>query len=439
MNRLEKAAEDIARSILRCDRMRVISHNDADGITSAGLICSALLRAGIPFHATLLNRLDASVVDGLQGPVVFCDMGSGKPELVSRVKGDCFVLDHHRPVGTLGCMHLNPHLFGIDGAFELSAAGVVYSVVRKMGENADLAGLALVGAMGDRQAMIGANRAILEEAVSQGAVEVKAGLKMSEDGPVEEVFQRAVEPLLDFTGDAEKTNKFLEDLRVKGDIQSLGRDDLSRLCTALTLKLLTQGSFAADSIIGEVIRLKKEVVENSLEMVQLLNACGNRDLPGLGLTLCLRDRSALVDARKLASEYRAHILDEIKLLRENHQEKKFIRYLLLKNGEAGAVVAGLGIRYLFTDRPLITLNHKDDIVKISARGNKLLINKGLDLSIALRQAADAVGGVGGGHTIASGASIPPGTEERFLGIVDEVVGEQLGRGLGQSVQAGGSA
>lgn len=439
MNRLEKAAEDIARSILRCDRMRVISHNDADGITSAGLICSALLRAGIPFHATLLNRLDASVVDGLQGPVVFCDMGSGKPELVSRVKGDCFVLDHHRPVGTLGCMHLNPHLFGIDGAFELSAAGVVYSVVRKMGENADLAGLALVGAMGDRQAMIGANRAILEEAVSQGAVEVKAGLKMSEDGPVEEVFQRAVEPLLDFTGDAEKTNKFLEDLRVKGDIQSLGRDDLSRLCTALTLKLLTQGSFAADSIIGEVIRLKKEVVENSMEMVQLLNACGNRDLPGLGLTLCLRDRSALVDARKLASEYRAHILDEIKLLRENHQEKKFIRYLLLKNGEAGAVVAGLGIRYLFTDRPLITLNHKDDIVKISARGNKLLINKGLDLSIALRQAADAVGGVGGGHTIASGASIPPGTEERFLGIVDEVVGEQLGRGLGQSVQAGGSA
>jgi single-stranded DNA-specific DHH superfamily exonuclease len=333
-------------------------------------------------------------------------------------------------------MHLNPHLFGIDGAFELSAAGVVYSVVRKMGENADLAGLALVGAMGDRQAMIGANRAILDEAVSQGAVEVKAGLKMSEDGPVEEVFQRAVEPLLDFTGDAEKTNKFLEDLRVKGDIQSLGRDDLSRLCTALTLKLLMQGSFAADSIMGEVIRLKKEVVENSLEMVQLLNACGNRDLPGLGLTLCLRDRSALFDARKLASEYRAHILEEIKLLRENHQEKKFIRYLLLKNGEAGAVVAGLGIRYLFTDKPLITLNHKDDIVKISARGNKLLIAKGLDLSIALRQAADAVGGVGGGHTIASGASIPPGTEERFLEIADEVVGKQLGQG--QGVQAGDS-
>ncbi len=425
MKRLDKAAEAIARSILHCDSMRVISHNDADGIASAGLICNALLRARIPFQATLLNRLDESVVRGLQGPVVFCDMGSGKPELISRVKGECFVLDHHRPVDTMNCMHLNPHLFGIDGAFELSAAGTVYSVVRQMGDNADLAGLALVGAMGDRQAMIGANRAILDEALASGSVDLKSGLKLSEDGPVEEVFQRSIEPLLDFTGDPEKAKKFLDDLKLKGDLQSLGRDDLARLCTALTLKLLMQGSFAADSVIGEVIRLKREVVENSLELVQLLNACGNRDIPGLGLTICLRDRTALEAARKLAADYKGHILREIKALRERNSVMKNIRYLKMENMEAGAVVAGLGIRYLYTDLPLITLNRKDDMVKISARGNKPLISRGLDLSLALRKAAEAVGGAGGGHTIASGASIPPGTEEKFLRLVDEIVGEQI--------------
>jgi single-stranded DNA-specific DHH superfamily exonuclease len=104
---------------------------------------------------------------------------------------------------------------------------------------------------------------------------------------------------------------------------------------------------------------------------------------------------------------------------------KNIRYLKMEDMEAGAVVAGLGIRYLYTDLPLITLNHKDDVVKISARGNKPLISRGLDLSVALRKAAEAVGGAGGGHTIASGASIPPGTEERFLTLVDEIVGEQI--------------
>ncbi len=425
MKRLDKAAEAIAKSILHCDSMRVISHNDADGITSAGLICNALLRAGIPFQASLLKRLDESVINGLTGPVVFCDMGSGKPELISRIKGDCFVLDHHRPVGTLSCMHLNPHLYGIDGAFELSAAGTVYSVVRHMGDNFDLAGLALVGAMGDRQGMIGANRTILEDAIASGAVEVKPGLKMSEDGPLEDVFQNSIEPLLDFTGDPEKTRKFLDDLKIKGNVERLEKDELARLCTALTLKLLMQGSFAADSILGDVIRLRHEVVENSLQMVQLLNACGNRDVPGLGLTLCLRDRSALGEARKLAQEYKSHILREMNILRVQNKVMANIRYLKRENMEAGSIVSGLGIRYLYTDMPLITLNHKDDMVKISARGTKPLIARGLDLSVAMRKAAEAVGGAGGGHTIASGASIPPGAEERFLGLLDEIVGEQL--------------
>lgn len=425
MKRLEKAAEEIAKSILHCESLRVVSHNDADGITSAGLICNALHRAGIPFHATLVNRCNEALVDTLKPPVIFCDMGSGMPELVSRLNGEVFVLDHHRPVGKLSCPHLNPHDFGIDGAFELSASGTVYSVVRKMGDNTDLAGLALVGAMGDRQAMIGSNRAILEEAKEAGTVEAKAGLKVAEDGPVEDVFERSIEPLLDFTGDPEKTREFLEQVNVKGDIQSLNLQDLSRLSTALVLKMLTQGSFSAESVVGEVIRLKKEVVENSLEMVQLLNACGNRDVPGLGLTLCLRDKSALPAAKEMAAEYKRNILHEIRILKEKHQELKNIRYLKMEGMEAGAVVAGLGIRYLFTDMPLITLNHKEGIVKISARGNKPMITKGLDLSVALRKAAESVGGVGGGHTVASGASIPTGTEEKFLSRMDEVVGEQL--------------
>jgi single-stranded DNA-specific DHH superfamily exonuclease len=425
MRRLEKAAEAIAKSILRNDSMRVISHNDADGIASAGLICNALYRAGIPFHASLLNRLDASAVETLNGPVIFCDMGSSKPDLVSRVKDECYVLDHHKPVGAVRCHHLNPHDFGIDGAFELSAAGTVYSVVRKMGNNLDLAGLALAGALGDRQAMVGPNRAILEEAINARAVEVRPGLKTSEDGPLEQVFEHAVEPLLDFTGDPDRIRAFLEDLRISGEVQSLGGAELERLATALTLRLLMQGSFAADSVLGEVIRLKREVVENSLELVQLLNACGNRDLAGLGLSICLRDSDALPEARRLAAEYKGHIRRELRILQEQKKEMKNIRYLRMENMEAGAVVAGLGIRYLLTDKPLLTLNRKDQVVKVSARGNRLLIDQGLDLSLALSRAAEAVGGAGGGHNVASGASIPPGSEDRFLAMVDEIVGMQL--------------
>jgi len=294
-----------------------------------------------------------------------------------------------------------------------------------MGDNKDLAGLALVGAMGDRQGMIGANRAILEEAREVGAVDMKSGVRMARDGPLEDAFSESLEPLLDFTGDREKAREFLNSLNLNGNIQDLAGEDLSRLSTALVLKLLVQGSVAVDSIIGEVIRLKREVVENSLELVQLLNACGNRDLPGWGLALCLRDKSYLAEARTLAAEYKKHILREIKILQEEHKELKNIRYFSTENMESGAVICGLGIRYLYTDRPLLTLNRKNEEVKISARGNKLLVGNGLDLSLALRKAAEAVGGVGGGHNIASGASIPKGTEDKFLAIVDDTVGEQL--------------
>jgi single-stranded-DNA-specific exonuclease len=426
MNRLKKSAEAIAKSILKCDSMRVISHNDADGITSAGLICSALKRAGIPFHATLVKRLDESIVESLEGPVVFCDMGSGQPDIVSRIKGTAFVLDHHRPVGTLACMNLNPHNFGIDGAFELSASGTVYSVVKEMGDNVDLAGLAIVGAIGDRQMMIGANRSILDEALAAGVVETRPGLKISEDGPLVEVFERSIEPLLDITGRPEEIKKFFQDLNIQGDVQSLQGEELSRLATALVLKLLTQGSFAADSVVGESIRLKKEVVENAFEMVLLLNACGKMDLPGLGLTLCLRDEGVLPECRKVGSEYKRMVMDGINFLKENHRDLEHIRYLIMPDMEAGGVVAGLGIRYLYPDRPLVVLNQKESMVKISGRGSKPLVSKGLDLSIALKKAAEAVGGRGGGHTIASGASIPPGFEDKFLALVDEIVGQQLG-------------
>lgn len=425
MKSLEKAAESIAKAIMQYDSVVVVSHDDADGISAAGLVCNALARAGIPFQARLTPRLNEESIEGLEGPVIFCDMGSGQPEIVSGIKEDVIVLDHHRPVGTLDCISLNPHNFGIDGAFELSASGVAYSVVRKMGDNRDLAGLALVGAIGDRQAMVGANRSILEEALAAGAVEVRPGLKMAEDGNVEDVFERSVEPVLDFTGDPEKVRAFLSEVGVAGKVEDLNGAALTRLSTAIVLKLLSQGSFAADSVVGEVIRLKREVVENAFELVLLLNACGRLERPGIGLTLCLRDRSALPEARRIAESYRKEILAGIELLRRNHKTLNSIRYLIAENLYGGGVIAGLGIRYLYTDRPLVVLNYKDGVVRVSARGTRPLIKRGLDLSVAVRQAAESVGGIGGGHNIASGASIPPGTEERFLMKLDEIIGGQL--------------
>jgi len=64
-------------------------------------------------------------------------------------------------------------------------------------------------------------------------------------------------------------------------------------------------------------------------------------------------------------------------------------------------------------------------VKVSARGTQELIEKGLNLSIALKKAAGAMGGVGGGHDIAAGATIPKGKEEEFLELLEKEIKNQL--------------
>ena len=54
--KLSKKAAEIILSYPKSTRIRVISHYDADGITSAAIVCKALYRAGYNFHATLMRN-----------------------------------------------------------------------------------------------------------------------------------------------------------------------------------------------------------------------------------------------------------------------------------------------------------------------------------------------------------------------------------------------
>jgi RecJ-like exonuclease len=76
-------------------------------------------------------------------------------------------------------------------------------------------------------------------------------------------------------------------------------------------------------------------------------------------------------------------------------------------------------------KPTLALSVVDNKLKVSSRGTKHLVSKGLDLSAALKKAAEKFGGVGGGHAVAAGATVPEGRDLEFLKAVDEVVALQL--------------
>jgi len=433
LEKLINLAKNAAEKIRKYRFARVVSHNDADGLTSAGIMAQALLRAGICLQISIVGRLDEAVIEevnrsiSVEEVVIFCDMGSGQPELIGKVAADVIVLDHHQPVGQSPAKAIvNAHLAGIDGATDISASGTCYLVARELSaDNIDLAGLALAGAVGDKQLFRTANAFILGEALKAGVVSIRKGLKVG-DGDLVDVLAYTIEPFMDITGYPEKTKEFLDLLELSGRIEDLSEEEVSRLANAVALKLVRQASpEAIEAVIGEVLLLNRELVRNVYDFNSILSTCGKQKIYGLAISLCLKDREIVNEALSLKKEYEKKLVLNIRENVEKIRKGENIWYVITADAISTGSLASTVVRYLHPELPFICVNESGGILKVSARGTRELVSKGLDLAFALREAASAVGGSGGGHNVASGAVLPIGSEEEFLSIADRIIGEQL--------------
>jgi single-stranded-DNA-specific exonuclease len=134
------------------EEILVASHVDADGLTSAGIICTALERCGIEYKPQFFKLLDKTALEQIAdqgvGLVVFTDLGSGMVKEICELGIRAIIVDHHRP-GPEGekkpVAHINPHLVGADGATELSGSGTSFLLAHALSSgNDDLSGLAVV-------------------------------------------------------------------------------------------------------------------------------------------------------------------------------------------------------------------------------------------------------------------------------------------------------
>lgn len=424
---LDEVAESAAQLLIDCDHVRVISHQDADGITSGGIICSALYRCGIPFHVSILSRLDEKVVKGLKGPVVFCDMGSGQPELISQIDGKVCVIDHHKPTATdIEYLHVNPHLVGIDGAFEISASGTAYAVAMHLGNNVDLAGLAIAGALGDQQEMIGCNKDILEGAIEHGIITISCGLRTGE-GDISKLLEYSTDPYIDISGEPENVKTLLSQLDIHGTVEDLNEDELRRLVSVLALKVLERGAptEVIESLIGDRYKLNYEVVSDARHLSNIVNAAGKVGETALALSLCLRDGSVIGRAEQLHTGHQKKVISELKRIEQEIKDVGCIRYAHSSDKDIIGALGSTIIRYVAPDKPILVLIKEGEKIKISARGTRKLVENGLNLSVAMREGAAQVGGSGGGHSIASGAAIPADAESKFIEIVDGIIMSQM--------------
>ena len=409
--------------------VRIYTHYDPDGISAGAIMAMALLRMGKRFHLRFLRGLNDPLDYDPDDLVVLEDMGSGYPDVVSEIDADVIVIDHHRPVGRITpkreFVHVNPHLAGMDGTYELSASGTAYFVAKELGNNDDLVGIAVIGLIGDKQKLVGGNAMLVNEGVSAGYLEVRRGLNLH-SGKIRDVLMYSLEPYLDFYGKEEELEEFLSKVGVDGDrnIEDLSEVELHRLADAIVLRLLKQGAYVGvvEDVIGRRIVLKRELLSNAVMLTDIVNACGRLSACSVGLAVCMRDGRYLEKAKEIWMDYTKDLLEELSKRRGEVREGECIRYIVMENAPATGPIATIFSRYLFSDRPFVSINVKNGRAKVSARGNDALR---VDLAEVMRKAAEKVGGRGGGHRVAAGANIDAERVEEFIKEVDRLCCAQM--------------
>ncbi len=420
-----KAEARRARELIeKHEFVRIYTHYDPDGISAGAIMAMALLRMGKRFHLRFLRGLNDPVDYDPDDLVVLEDMGSGYPDVVSDIDADVVIVDHHYPVGRIRpkreLVHVNPHLAGLDGTYELSASGTAYIVSNALGRNEDLIGIAVVGMIGDKQKLVGGNAEIVREGMERGYLEVVKGLNLP-SGKVRDVLRLSVEPYLDFYGKEDELEEFLSKVGIDGDkdMDELSEEETFKLANAIVLRLLRQGAYegVVEDFIGKKFVLKRELVRNAVTLTEIVNACGRISACSIGLAICMRDGRYLDKGMELWERYRIDLLEELRRRREEVREGECVRYIVMENAPATGPIATIFSRYLFSDKPFVAINVKNGRAKVSARGNDRL---GVDLAEVMRKAAEKVGGRGGGHRVAAGANLDPDKVDEFIKEVDRL-------------------
>jgi len=460
------AAKAILEVVQKDGFISVFSHLDADGVAAAGVIGKALYRLDARYRIRVMQWVDDKIVAEVQADkpqlVILTDFGSGYLDLLTQKlpNNKIVILDHHQVTGNPAnpnITQLNPHVYGIDGATDVSGSGVTYFAAKALNPaNVDLAPIALVGALGDMQdkyeqrSLRGLNEIIVNDAVAGGLLKVEKDLTFfgRETRAIHKTLSSTTTPFIPgLSGEEDKALVFVSNLNIplkQGDrfrsLVDLTDEERKRLCSALADHLLSKGlHLEVDNLIGHIYVLTKEEPNTPLrdgrEFSVLLNSAGRMDRPSLGIAICMGDRkAALEENNKILEEYRKSINKYLGWVMEKPERLRELQNVYVIYGESfinekiiGTVSSIVVSNLTNNEKPLLAFANiePEKAAKFSGRTTEAALRKGVNLGDVMRLASEANGGKGGGHNIAAGAQVPMDKVESFIKTADELVGRQL--------------
>jgi len=423
---MQKAIEQAVENFLEKTKnkeIKIISHNDTDGITSAAILAKTLKKLNKKFSIKIIKQLDKEYLVTIKNRnrnevLIFLDLGSSCLQELEKIEKDVFIIDHHEISGEPGknTVFINPHIFNEE---EISASGLTYLFSKIISqENKEIANLAVIGMVGDMldREISKINNKIIECA----EVIIKRGLLLyPATRPIHKTLEFSSSVFIPgVTGNSKGVLNLLREVGIKKEnneyksLIELNDDELSKLITAILLRIKTQ-----KNIIGNIYLVKFfNKLEDARELSAMINACSRLGYSDIALALCLDNKKARKNAESIYAEYKQQLISALNFAEMNKIEGR--GYVIINAGNnikdtiIGTVASIISMSGGYEEGTvIIAMSYDKEKIKISAR---VAGRNGRNVLKILENACENIQGEYGGHALAAGCQIPREKEKEFI-------------------------
>ncbi len=450
---IKEAAERLKDIFPNEGIIRIITHLDTDGLTSAAILAKILVQNGQKFWISVIKQLEDSIIENLEKKVskqkckalLFLDLGSNNISKITKIsKVPIFIIDHHEIETGFESFIENKNFYFVNPMNEkVSAAGLCYLFAKEIGCEKKLAQYAILGMIGDvlDKSISKINNLILADA-REGGMRVKRGLTVfSAMRPLHKALEFSSSIFIPgVTGNSKGSFEMLREIGIdvktpRGwrTMMDLSEEELSRLLTTVLIRRVNDGR--SQDIIDNVylIKIAGQQFWDAREVSTMLNACGRLDYSGIALSFLLGSREAREEIENIYGKYK-HLL--IKALNWIESAKKIQgeSYVIvnarsnIKDTIIGTTMSILSSSFIYSKGTILIgmAYRSDDKIKISARivRDKSKKNTEVNLNKILSSVINTIGGEVGGHVNAAGALITKDKEKTFIELIEKELNTQ---------------
>ena len=433
-----KEVEQFAQEFLEFSKdrpIRIISHHDTDGITSAAILAKTFKRLDKKFSIRIVKGLEEGTIkeELKRQPkevILFSDLASGSVDYFQDLAEPIFILDHHEiDKSKLNdkIKIINPHLTDSPEDNEATGAGICYFFSKAIShDNQDLASLAIIGMIGDRHEsnLSKVNQKIVEDA---NDLKIKKGLVIyPATRPLRRALEWSTSPYIPgVTGNGPGAMEILRETGINFDksLLDLSEEEMSKLITAVMIRRAQHNK--ESDILGNLYILKFfNTKEDVREISTLVNACSRLGYSDIAISCCLENEKAKTQALDIYTEYKQELVSGLRVA-EKMDKIKGKGFVILnakdqiKDAIVGTICSMLSSSPTYTEGTiLIGMAYNEDKIKVSAR---IVGQEGRNLKEVLEKTVikfktnnpESIAEVGG-HHFAAGCLVEKSKEESFI-------------------------